>query len=138
MWVRRGAYPRVEELKGASLGLALVGSRLAMEKRSSLLWKVLTYGRKKVYDIGPRLPQQEINYDCKFFKFNSWANFIKRFSCQSFSLLRKTHTYFLQFIMFKWIITISYLFNNKRFVYYLFKHSEEVYFQITFIKKYNL
>jgi len=28
--------------------------RLAKDKRSNLLWKVVTYGRKKFYNIGPR------------------------------------------------------------------------------------
>ena len=43
LWVRPGAYPIVEHLKGASLQLEL----------ERLLWKVVTHGRKSFYNIGP-------------------------------------------------------------------------------------
>jgi hypothetical protein len=55
---KAGAYPRVEHLKG---GLRLTRKHyirlemLAREKRSSLLRKVITYGRTKFYIIGLKL-----------------------------------------------------------------------------------
>jgi len=61
LWVRSGAYPREEHLKGASIGKALALPRkhwarlekLARDKCSSLLQKLVTHGRKKFYNIGP-------------------------------------------------------------------------------------
>jgi hypothetical protein len=57
-----GAYPRVEYLKGASLGLPLASlknktrlEKLARDKHSSLLRTFVNCGRKKFYGIGPRL-----------------------------------------------------------------------------------
>ena len=59
-----GAYPRVEHLKGASLGWALAfpaNIRLDWKgfvgtNTSSLLQKIVNYGSKKFYITGPGLP----------------------------------------------------------------------------------
>ncbi len=53
LWVPPGAYPRVERLKGSlrpyPQTLARL-ERLARDKRSSLLQKFATFGRKKIYN----------------------------------------------------------------------------------------
>ncbi len=56
-----GAYPRVKHnvlkcMVGSGLPHKLCKTsleKLARDKRSSLLWKVITYGCKKIYNIGP-------------------------------------------------------------------------------------
>jgi hypothetical protein len=57
---KAGAYPRVEHLVGSGLTRKHWTrlERLARDKRSSLLRKFVTYGRKNFYNIGPRV---EIN-----------------------------------------------------------------------------
>jgi hypothetical protein len=80
LWVRPGAYPRVEHLKGASL--AWVGSgptgkhytlleRLARDKHSSLLRKSVNYGRKKDYSTGPRVA---LNGNGKHLSLSGYSN----------------------------------------------------------------
>ncbi len=59
--MRPGAYPRVEHLKGFSMGQAQALPEnirpwlesLAMDKRSSLSQKVVTYNHNMFYSIGP-------------------------------------------------------------------------------------
>jgi hypothetical protein len=57
--VRPVAYPRVEHLKGVSLWLLPCSQtlyypgRLARGEHSTLLQKLVTYSRKKFYNIGP-------------------------------------------------------------------------------------
>ncbi len=55
LWVKSGAYPRVEHLKGLTCKLETRLERLAMEKHSSLLQKSVNLGRNKFYDTGPSL-----------------------------------------------------------------------------------
>ncbi len=50
---KTGAYPGVEHLKG---GLRPYPTNIRLGwKGSNLLRKVTTYGRKKIYNIGPKL-----------------------------------------------------------------------------------
>ncbi len=88
LWVRSGAYPRVEELKSASPGMTLalpsnIRLRLARDKHSSLLWKFVNYGCKKFYKIGPRWKLSKPHYKL-LTKFDS--NVKKIFWTQPFSL----------------------------------------------------
>jgi len=60
--VRPGAYPRVEHLKGASLGLSLalpanirLGWKGLPGPNTSLLRKSVNCGCKKFYSTGPRM-----------------------------------------------------------------------------------
>ncbi len=61
IWVRAGAYTRVEHVKVATLKLALVlhpnfsqgWKALLGGKHSSLMWPFVIYGRKKFYNIWP-------------------------------------------------------------------------------------
>jgi len=74
---KAGAYPRVEQLKRASLGQPPDVTcnrktrlrRAVSDKHSSLLQKFINYGRKKFYSAGPRLSNFFIIFQppCAFF-----------------------------------------------------------------------
>ncbi len=65
LWVRSGAYPRVELLKGSSIRWVLASptklGRLARDKRYGLL-QFVNYGRKKFYNIGPLSQRSQPNF----------------------------------------------------------------------------
>ncbi len=59
LWARPGAYPRIKYLKGVSLGRLLpcpltlyIQERVARDRHSGLLRKLVNYGRKRLYKIG--------------------------------------------------------------------------------------
>ncbi len=72
VWVRPGAYPRVEHLKGDSIGLtpALLSNimlgleRLARDKHSCLLRTFENFGHKFFYNIGPRTNETRPSVAC--------------------------------------------------------------------------
>ncbi len=77
LWVRPGAYPRVELKKGASLGQAP-----ALPAKIRLGWKRLPvtntlsyYGRESFVTLGPEKFKQ-LNVEKNFFKYFSYIKFI--------------------------------------------------------------